>query len=90
MGRNLHLRSNTRRRVLKRLESLGLIVRTRVAEDERRVDVTLTSAGHTMQARLVDVPACVEDATGLTVAEMRDLQLALRRVRAILAKHTAG
>ena len=45
IGRNLHLRSNTLTPVLKRLESLGLVVRTRLAEDERRVEVRLTDDG---------------------------------------------
>ena len=90
IGRNLDLRSNTLTPVLKRLEGLELIVRARVAEDERQVEVMLTEAGRAMQSRLSDVPDCVERATGLTVGEMRDLQQALRRVRANLVKHAAG
>ena len=90
IGRSLHLRSNTLTPVLKRLESLGLLVRTRHVEDERRVEVNLTDDGRAMQSKLSDVPECVERATGLAVGEMRTLQQALRRVRTALMEHTPG
>ena len=50
LGERLHLDSGTLTPLLKRLESTGLIARSRLAEDERRVAVHLTAAGHTLRS----------------------------------------
>ena len=84
VGDVLDLKSSTLTPVLKRLEGAGLVTRTRESNDERRVRITLTSEGRAMRQTLRDVPACVEEATGLPEAEIRDLQTRLRTVRANL------
>ena len=52
--------------LLKKLEQSGLICRTRSAEDERVVRVTLTEAGRALQERAKDVPQRVGSCIRLT------------------------
>ncbi|KTC42361.1 MarR family transcriptional regulator, partial [Pseudomonas sp. ABAC61] len=68
--------------LLKRLESEGLLSRTRSREDERVVIVELTEQGRVLQAQAKEIPQCILGASGQTVAQLRQLQedlLALRR-----------
>ena len=61
--------------LVKRLEAEGLIARRRSAEDERRLDITLTSSGRALRSRAVDVPRQVMAAVGLDevqIATLRD------------------
>ncbi len=52
----LQLDSATLSPMLKRLESLGLITRTRSAADERSTDVELTKDGTALRARALEIP----------------------------------
>ena len=81
VGDILDLKSSTLTPVVKRLAMAGLVSRQRDVADERRVRVQLTEMGREMRVRLRDVPACVEEATGLTEPEIRDLQAQLRAIR---------
>ena len=81
VGDILDLKSSTLTPVVKRLAMAGLVSRQRDVADERRVRVQLTEMGREMRVRLRDVPACVEEATGLTEPEIRDLQTQLRAIR---------
>ena len=65
LGEALHLDSGTLSPLLKRLEANGLVTRERSAEDERRVLVGLTAAGHDLRERAVEVPARLHEATGI-------------------------
>jgi DNA-binding MarR family transcriptional regulator len=60
--------------LVKRLESEGLIARERSAEDERRLDITLTEAGAALRTRALDVPRQVMDAVGMGVDEVTTLR----------------
>lgn len=67
--------------LLKRLEAAGLLTRTRSAQDERQVLITLTDEGRAMQQRASHLPECVAEAADTDVAEiieLRDRLLALR------------
>lgn len=55
----LLLETNTLTPLLKRMESKGLIKRQRSAEDERRVEVTLTSKGLTLQNEASCIPQLI-------------------------------
>ena len=59
LGARLHLDSGTLSPLLKRLESAGLVTRTRSSADERSVEVTLTPAGRKLRSRAAHVPAAV-------------------------------
>jgi len=81
IGRQVLLDSSTLTPLLKRLESQGLVERSRDAKDERQVRIALTGAGRSLAARAAQVPACFRDMTGLPVEELvalRDRITALR------------
>jgi DNA-binding MarR family transcriptional regulator len=56
VGTRALLNSNTLTPLLKRLEQLGYVRRTRNGEDERVVEISLTEAGIALQARCICVP----------------------------------
>lgn len=57
IGERLHLDSGTLSPLLKRLESAGLVTRSRAASDERSVEVSLTPEGTALRRRARQVPA---------------------------------
>ena len=59
LGEKLYLDSGTLTPLLKRLESSGFITRLRALDDERRVYITLTSAGRKLKVRAANIPACI-------------------------------
>ncbi|MEH0820586.1 MULTISPECIES: MarR family winged helix-turn-helix transcriptional regulator [unclassified Micromonospora] len=80
LGAALRLDSGTLSPLLKRLEAAGLVVRSRSARDERRVEVGLTADGRALRQRMDEVPLRIARATGLTQAELIDLRDTLTRV----------
>ena len=52
----LHLDSGTLSPLLKRLESIGYVTRERSTDDERRVEIALTTAGPRLQAKASCIP----------------------------------
>ncbi|WP_405098961.1 MarR family winged helix-turn-helix transcriptional regulator [Micromonospora sp. NBC_01412] len=80
LGAALRLDSGTLSPLLKRLEAAGLLVRSRSARDERRVEVRLTGDGGALRERMGDVPLRVALATGLGEAELVALRDTLTRV----------
>ncbi len=89
LGERLHLDSGTLTPLLKRLEEAGIVERYRDAEDERRVNVSLTRAGRALRQRAEGVPAKVFGCYGFSVADgaaLRDTLNALSdRVEGITA-----
>ncbi|WBB75347.1 MarR family transcriptional regulator [Micromonospora sp. WMMD1128] len=80
LGARLRLDSGTLSPLLKRLEAAGLVVRTRSATDERRVEVGLTGRGRALREGMDEVPMRVARATGLTETELIGLRDTLTRV----------
>ncbi|MGJ4919383.1 MarR family winged helix-turn-helix transcriptional regulator [Bradyrhizobium sp. HKCCYLRH2060] len=82
IGARLFLDSGTLTPLLKRMEATHLVKRTRSAEDERQVLVTLTSQGASLRdkARAI-VPPAILDATGCSIAELTDLHGKLVKLR---------
>ena len=75
LGERLHLDSGTLTPLLKRLASTGYVTRSRDAEDERRVLVSLTAEGLSLRDRLASVPGSLfEQCRGLGVAEAESLR----------------
>ena len=70
LGAQLFLASNTLTPVLKRLEALGFVTRSRDTVDERQVRVRLTAAGRALQVEAADIPACIMTASGLKVPDL--------------------
>jgi DNA-binding MarR family transcriptional regulator len=81
VGDRLHLDSATLTPLLKRLEQSGLVNRTRSAEDERSVIVTLTEEGRALRSRAAAVPGKVERASCLTGQQIDVLKESLGQLR---------
>jgi DNA-binding MarR family transcriptional regulator len=89
LGRKLFLQSNTLTPMLKRLETLGYIRRTRDASDERQVCISLTEAGRTLRTRASDIVRSVRKATGVQDRKMKQLLADLGALRQALESHTS-
>jgi DNA-binding MarR family transcriptional regulator len=81
LGDRLSLDSGTLTPLLKRLEANGLVARLRDVADERRVHITLTSAGRKLKARAADVPACLLAASQCSLDELAELTRQLQTLR---------
>ncbi len=78
----LQLDSATLSPMLKRLEALGLITRTRSASDERATDVELTKAGQQLRRRAMKIPPAVVERLGVGLDELEHLHSVLTRINA--------
>ena len=81
IGEKLFLDSGTLTPLLKRLETAGLVKRTRGEKDERTVIVTLTAQGEAMRDQAKSVPQGILGASDCTAEElvaMKDDIIALR------------
>lgn len=76
----LQLDSATLSPMLKRLEALGLITRTRSAADERSTSVELTAEGAALRKRALEIPPTVIARLGVDMAELTELHRVLTRV----------
>lgn len=72
--------------LLKRLESEGLLKRTRSREDERVVMVQLTDKGRELQKQAKEVPQRILEASGRTPEGLQKLQQDLLELRDRLHK----
>ena len=78
----LQMESATLSPMLKRLEAVGLITRTRSAADERATDVELTKAGIQLRRRALKIPPAVVDRLGVGLDDLELLHDVLTRVNA--------
>ncbi|MDH6198633.1 DNA-binding MarR family transcriptional regulator [Mycobacterium frederiksbergense] len=78
----LQLDSATLSPMLKRLEALGLLTRSRRAGDERATDVVLTDAGIALRERALDIPPAVVERLGVGIPELEELHRVLTRINA--------
>ena len=76
----LQLDSATLSPMLKRLEALGLLTRSRRAGDERATDVELTEAGIALRERAVAIPPAVVERLGVDIGELEELHRVLTRI----------
>ncbi|MDP2853371.1 MAG: MarR family transcriptional regulator [Smithellaceae bacterium] len=74
IGTRLYLDSGTLTPLLKRLEASGLITRTRLSTDERKVMVALTEQGIALKKQAASVPMELFCRSGLTVEEFRSIK----------------
>jgi DNA-binding MarR family transcriptional regulator len=80
IGEALSLEPATLSPLLKRLESAGLITRTRKIDDERSLDVELTPAGRALRAKAEKVPGQIVERLGMPLAELEATRDALTRL----------
>lgn len=66
--------------MLKRLEALGLITRSRSTVDERSTHVALTADGTALRDRALEIPPAVVARLGVDMAELEELHRVLTRV----------
>lgn len=72
--------------LLKRLETEGLINRTRSRADERVVELHLTEAGRALKAEAHTFPACMVECIGQSPEALQALQIQLNALRDALLK----
>lgn len=85
----LQLDSATLSPMLKRLEALGLITRTRSTSDERATDIGLTADGIALRERALEIPPAVVARLGVDLTELEELHRVLTRINdAALAANT--
>ncbi|MDB9696242.1 MarR family transcriptional regulator, partial [Acinetobacter nosocomialis] len=63
IGSKLFLESSTLTPILKKLEALQFVNRTRSKEDERQVIITLSENGKKLKERAVNIPAHILEAS---------------------------
>jgi MarR family transcriptional regulator, organic hydroperoxide resistance regulator len=80
IGNLLQLDSPTLSPLLKRLESSGLVTRTRSRDDERLVMIDLTAKGRDLRAQAELIPPAVVERLGIGLPELESLHAALTRV----------
>ena len=76
----LQMDSATLSPMLKRVEALGLITRTRNAVDERSTDVKLTDSGAALRRRALQIPPAVVARLGVELDELAHLHQVLTRI----------
>ncbi|WP_336958097.1 MarR family transcriptional regulator [Sphingobium aquiterrae] len=84
LGEQLFLESNTLTPLIKRLEAAGMVTRKRDSADERVVRVSLTDKGRAVAKDAACVPEQILETTGMTRAQLGDMQRALVGLRANL------
>ncbi len=80
LGNALYLDSGTLTPLLKRLEAAGLIIRKRSTEDERKVHITLTEEGWSLQEKAVDIPEDLRRKTCMDLNKLDELLLEFRHL----------
>ncbi len=84
IGSRLYLDSATLTPLLKRLEGLGLVQRSRAPSDERSVIVTVTDAGRQLKREARRVPMQIARAMNSSLDDIVDLRGKLASLRAHL------
>ncbi|MDY7542365.1 MarR family transcriptional regulator [Cryobacterium sp. 5B3] len=80
LSTELRLEPATLSPLLKRLETAGLVARSRNTHDERVLDITLTDAGRALRADALTIPPRIIDRLGMTLDELTALRTSLWRV----------
>lgn len=86
LARDLRLDHGTLTPLLRRLDTAGLLTRTRRAADERVVEVAITTSGEDLHARFDDVQCRVREAIGISEPAVRALQATLQHLTASVAQ----
>jgi DNA-binding MarR family transcriptional regulator len=76
----LQLDSATLSPMLKRLDALGFITRTRSVTDERSTHIELTDAGTALRRQALEIPPAVVARLGVELTELEELRRVLTRI----------
>lgn len=77
IGELLRLDAATLSPLLKRLEAIGYLTRTRNTADERQLAIELTPAGRRLRRQAERIPPAIVQQLGMEVAELEDLHASL-------------
>jgi len=80
IGDTLLLEPATLSPLLKRLESAGLVTRSRNALDDRALDIELTVDGRELRTQAEAVPGTIVEKLGLPVADLEQMRDSLTRL----------
>ncbi|HAV4290785.1 MarR family transcriptional regulator, partial [Acinetobacter baumannii] len=86
IGSKLFLESSTLTPILKKLEALQLLNRTRSKEDERQVIITLSEKGKKLKEQAVNIPTHILEASSCDTATLLGLKDQLTQLRTNIAK----
>ncbi|MES2602932.1 MAG: MarR family transcriptional regulator [Pseudomonadota bacterium] len=81
IGEKLLLESSTLTPLLKRLETAGMVRRTRDQDDERVVRIQLTPKGADLKQKAVEIPQAIGCATNITIPEVMKLTADIKALR---------
>jgi DNA-binding MarR family transcriptional regulator len=84
LGERIGLDSGTTTPLLRRMETLGLITRTRSSADSREVFVHLTPKGVALKKRARRVPLSLLEQSPVPIGELLELRARLKRLSAAL------
>ncbi|MFW2712689.1 MarR family winged helix-turn-helix transcriptional regulator, partial [Acinetobacter baumannii] len=85
IGSKLFLESSTLTPILKKLEALQLLNRTRSKEDERQVIITLSEKGKKLKEQAVNIPKHILEASSCDTATLLGLKDQLTQLRTNIA-----
>ncbi|HAV3220207.1 TPA: MarR family transcriptional regulator [Acinetobacter baumannii] len=86
IGSKLFLESSTLTPILKKLEALQLLNRTRSKEDERQVIITLSEKGKKLKEQAVNIPKHILEASSCDTATLLGLKDQITQLRTNIAK----
>ncbi|MDZ4367088.1 MAG: MarR family transcriptional regulator [Afipia sp.] len=81
IGEKLLLESSTLTPLLKRLETAGMVRRTRDQDDERVVRIQLTPKGAELKQKAVEIPQAIGCSTNITIPEVMKLTTDIKALR---------
>jgi DNA-binding MarR family transcriptional regulator len=81
IGEKLLLESSTLTPLLKRLETAGMVRRTRDRDDERVVRIRLTPEGAALKQKALGIPAAIGCSTSLSIPEVVKLTTEIKALR---------
>lgn len=86
LGQKLFLESSTLTPLIKRLEAIGYLTRSRDPLDERQVRVRLSGTGLALRETARGIPDCIRDATGVSADALQSLKAHIAEIRENLLK----
>ncbi|WP_410567664.1 MarR family winged helix-turn-helix transcriptional regulator [Acinetobacter sp. H1(2024)] len=86
IGNKLFLESSTLTPILKKLEAMQLVNRTRSKEDERQVIITLSEKGKELKEQAVNIPTHILEASSCDMTTLLGLKDQLTQLRTNIAK----
>lgn len=86
IGEQLQIDSGALTPVIKRMEAMGLLIRTRNPQNERTLEIRLTKAGWAMQEEAVQVNRTIGGSCGMAEPDIHALRMELVQLRSELSK----